>query len=309
MNNKYLDLVKKLKIDAPKEEKKTDFSKIYVTLPKAGDLKDGNNQILLRLLPDFVHGKQFNGPIYCSFHLFRSKTTNSMVRVNCSPESETGMRATCPLCRESIRLYKEKKEAERKVINRIVNGYINAYVIHNPFDSDQDGTVRILRFGVKVRPIIDDALTGRYASMFGNRIFDCGADGVTFVLECNKNGQWVDYTRSYFKTPQDSQEDVKKLSDKELSKIYESVFDIEDQCGLKPNTVDEILDVMEKHLGIATGHKHSEIEDSPTSTSKVEPDEDSDDGCATDPDEDEVAPETTNAPSQDEQLKDLLKGL
>lgn len=304
MNNKYLDLVKKLKIDAPKEEKRTDFSKLYVTMPKTGDLQDSrNNQILLRLLPDFVHGKQFNGPIYCSFHLFRSKTTNGMIRLNCTPEATSGMKATCPLCRESIRLYKEKKEAERKVVNRIINGYINAYVIHNPFDSDQDGTVRILRFGQKVRPIIDDALTGRYASMFGNRIFDCGADGATFVFECNKNGQWVDYSRSYFKTPQDSVGDVKGLSEKELTKIYESVFDIESECNLKPNTTEEILDAMREHLGIDVGEPAIREH-------QPDPDTEGDKEYGPEPDEDgDADPVSSTAPSQEEQLNDLLKGL
>jgi hypothetical protein len=119
--------------------------------------------------------------------------------------------------------------------------YVNALVIDDPVNPQNNGTVKIFRFGRKLKKMIDSALMGEDSEEFGARIFDLSKNGVNFKLKAEKQGDYTTYDASRFTTPIDL-----GLSEDKRLEILNSIHDLESINTIKSEA--ELIDMWNKHF-------------------------------------------------------------
>lgn len=148
-----------------------------------------------------------------------------------------------PIAEERYKIYRtgtvEEKE-KVKNIRRIEKWLVNAYIVDDPTNPDNNGKVKILRYGKQLQKIITEAIEGEDADEFGPRIFDLGPDGVNFKIKVEEQGEYPTYVSSRFTTA-----GKLMLSAEEQDNIYNSVFDLTSVFTLK--SYDELKGMLEEH--------------------------------------------------------------
>lgn len=185
----------------------------------------------------------------------------------------------------------EEKEKASKIIRR-ENWLANVYVVSDPTNPDNDGQVRILRFGKQLHKIVMEAIEGDDAEEFGPRIFDLTSNGCAFKIKCEKQGDYPTYVSSRFASP------TKKgsLTEAEAEEVISNATDLESVYNKK--TYDELKEVLNEHFYCATGSSSSN--QSSWTESKPAP-------APTVP-KSEPTVDTGN-PLDDDKVKELLEGL
>jgi len=222
----YKDILKKLKVADANERNVNRWTNTYVALPyKKNTLPGKTVEIRLRFLPDLVEAEKTGtiSPYVRYFHSFRSRSTNTQVEIGCNP-------GHCPICDYSISRWKSGDEEVRLALKRDsimkkTSYYLNAYVVDNPIDPTQNGKIRILKFGSQLKKKFDTAVTGRDADRIGMRLFDLGPDGYTFVVNVLMKGEFPNYEDSYVDSLQNSQKDVRDLTEDDIDRImHETIY-------------------------------------------------------------------------------------
>jgi hypothetical protein len=149
-----------------------------------------------------------------------------------------------PIAEERYKLLRTGTEEEKEkagTIRRLEKYLVNVYVIDDTSNPDNNGKVKILRYGSQLHKIIMEAIEGEDAQEFGDRIFDLGPNGVNFKVKCEKQGDYPTYVSSRFTTS-----GKLNLSDSEQQKIYDSVFDLTKVFTLK--SYDDLKKMVDEHL-------------------------------------------------------------
>jgi hypothetical protein len=138
---------------------------------------------------------------------------------------------------------------------------VNVYVISDPETPENEGKVKILRYGKELAKIIESALEGDDAAEFGvERVFDI-VNGSTLRIKCESrtgagrgNKQMVTYASSKFLSPS-----ALDLDDTDVEKIYSSVHDL--KAVNKQTTPAEMQRLLDEHFfNLAVG---SAVEEDP----------------------------------------------
>ena len=158
-------------------------------------------------------------------------------------------------------------------------------MIDDPANPDNNGKVKILRYGKQLQKIITEAIEGEDAEEFGPRIFDLGEDGVNFKIKVEQQGDFPTYVSSRFTTA--GKIDISEDKQKE---IYDSAFDLTEVFTQK--SYDELKDMLNEHY-------YCKTEEEAPATSAPEP--------AATPAEPEPAAVTNDTVEED--IDDLLKDL
>lgn len=114
-----------------------------------------------------------------------------------------------PIELERIKLYRDKSNeraiALAKMLSTKEKWLVNVYVIDDPVTPENNGTVKILRYGSQLDKIIRNAITGEDAAEFGPAIFDLSENGCNLRIKVEnlKEGSraFVNYTASRFLRP------------------------------------------------------------------------------------------------------------
>lgn len=182
---------------------------------------------LVRLLPNT---KNPEDTFYHYFHHgWNSKKTGGYVSAICP--STWDQRS--PISEEYFKLYREagNDEAAKKtasLLKRKESWYVNVYVIDDPVTPDNNGKVKILRFGKQLMKIIENAISGEDAGEYGPRIFELGADGCTFRIKPEKKSEKgrtdfaVEYTSSKFLQPKE----IPGMTDEKIAEILGTLHDL-----------------------------------------------------------------------------------
>lgn len=204
-------------------------------------------------------------------HGWKSKTTGSYI----STLSLQTFNDRDPITETFWSLIKSDDKDEKelgKAIRRKENWFANIYVIDDPSNPDNNGTVKVLRIGPQIKKIIDDALTGDGAEEFGFRIFDLGEDGANLKIKAEASGDFVTFASSgFYNKPQI------KLTDEQIDSVYSSVHDLE--AIYQRKTFDELQEILDVHFyGKSAGSQPSAKTPSatPKQTSTLEDDSDDD---------------------------------
>lgn len=153
-----------------------------------------------------------------------------------------------PIAEERFKILRTGTEDEKekvKAIKRLEKYLVNVYVIDDPTNPDNNGKVKMLRYGKQVHKIIMEAIEGEDAEEFGPRIFDLGPNGVSFKIKCENQGEYPTYVSSRFTSA-----GKLNITEEEQKKIYDSVFDLTKVYTLK--SYDDLKQMLDEHFYVKT---------------------------------------------------------
>jgi hypothetical protein len=223
------------------------------------------NTYLVRLLPNVSSPKETIFHYYN--HAWTSNSTGKFVTALCP----TTFGESCPIDAYYLKTYRTGTETEKSsssVLSRKEGWLVNVYVVSDPVNPENDGTVKILRYGKELDKIIQSALTGDDASDFGvEKIFDV-VNGCTLRIKCESrtgdrkgSKQYVTYASSKFLAPSSLE-----INEKQLESIYSSVHDLKSLN--KRTTPAEMQRMLDEHFfNLTTGSSNdNDDNDSDTDT-------------------------------------------
>ena len=135
----------------------------------------------------------------------------------------------------------EDQEKSSKVLRR-EQWLVNTYVINHSEESENNDSVKILRYGKQLHKIITDTIEGEDADQFGVKVFDLSENGCSFRVRCDKQGDFPTYVASKFLIPAA----VPGLTDADHQKIYDQVLPLDSVFPVK--SYDEIQEIVDEHL-------------------------------------------------------------
>jgi len=219
------------------------------------------NTYQVRLVPNS------NSPKDTIFHYYNhgwnSNATGKYVTALCP----TTFGDTCPIDAYYLKTYRTGTESEKdaaRILSRKEAWMVNVYVVSDPENPENEGKVKILRYGKELAKIIESALEGDDASEFGvENVFDV-VGGSTLRIKCESrtgsnrgNQKMVTYASSKFLAPSKLDIDESKLQE-----IYESIHDL--KAVNKQTTHAEMQRLLDEHFfNLTTG---SVEEDNDTQT-------------------------------------------
>lgn len=196
----------------------------------------------------------------------------------------------CPIDEHRSKVWATKNQTlidQVKPLKKSERWLYNAYVIKDPTNPSNEGSVKILNAGAQLQKVIQSAIDGDDSEDFGFRIFDLSENGCNLRIKVEKNdGGYPSYTSSKFLTPSK----IDGLTDQD--EAYEAVKDLDSFFQRK--TYAEIKEILDVHF---LGKEKNE--------NVIQNDDDSDD-------EIEVVKEETKQQSTsdiDKEMEDILKDL
>jgi hypothetical protein len=206
-----------------------------------------------------------------------------------------------PIAEARYRLSRTGSEEEKekaKALNRKENWLVNVYVVKDPDNPENEGKVKILRFGRQLHKIVMEAMEGEDAEEFGERIFDLSKDGCNFRVKVEEQGGYPTYVSSRFAMPAE----ISGVTTSTIKDVYEQTFDLENVFPVK--SYDELQTMLNEHYHGVTEEAVAETTPThPTSTPPEEDDlnfDDLDSKSKTDSD---------STPIDDDKVKELLDTL
>tara|TARA_E500000318_G_scaffold106372_1_gene114286 strand:+ start:3166 stop:4035 length:870 start_codon:yes stop_codon:yes gene_type:complete len=237
-------------------------------------LKPGNTYSV-RLLPNIEKPKKTLFHYYS--HGWNSLSTGQYI----SAVSPSTWGERDPIDEAKFKLSKHGNEQEKedsRLLTRRENWLINVYVVSDPTDSENNGKVKILRFGKQLNKIIMSAIEGEDSDEFGARVFDLSKDGCSLKIKVEEQGGYSTYVSSRFASPQK----ITGLSDDEsINQVYNNTYDLESVFTVK--SYEELKDMLNEHFYCKDPDDTSVEEESvnitpnPTQPKLVSVDDDDDD--------------------------------
>ena len=197
-----------------------------------------------------------------------------------------------PIAEERFRVLRTGTEEEKEkmsAVRRLEKWLVNVYVVDDPLNPENNGKVKLLRYGKQLQKIITEAIEGEDAEEFGARIFDLGPEGVSFKIKVEQQGDYPTYVSSRFTTAGKID-----LSEDKQKDLYDNVFNLSEVFTLK--TFDELKEMLNEHY-------YCKTEDNNTPTTPNQP-------APTEPEPElAAATATVDSGSVDDDIDDLLKDL
>lgn len=253
---------------------------------------------LVRLVPNLANPERTFFHYY--HHLWNSTVTNELVSVLCP----TTMGERCPIDEYRSKIYKtnDKSEIERiKPIKRNENWLVNVYVIKDPTNPENQGQMKILRYGKQLDKVITEAISGDDAKDFGAKIFDLSENGCNLRIKVEENeGGYPTYVSSKFIPPSPIE------GDPDTDEIYNSIKSLD--TIFEHKSYEEVNKLLKIHF---LGETEEAFNNKPSSKS-IPKQEDEDEEVSYQPKS--VAKKTFSAEEEvespvDDRIHDILKDL
>jgi hypothetical protein len=111
----------------------------------------------------------------------------------------------CPICTERFRLWNKGDEASKALSAKLARKeryYANVYVIDDPTNEANNGTVKIFGYGRQISKIINEAMLGDDADEIGSKMFEFAKNGCNLRIKVEKNSAgYPNYSSSKFLSP------------------------------------------------------------------------------------------------------------
>jgi hypothetical protein len=200
---------------------------------------------VVRLIPNMNDPKR---TIYHYYHhSWKSYDDGKFISALCP----TTYGESCPIDSYVLKTYNTGTQEEKnklRDISRKENWMVNAYVVSDPTNPENEGKVKIIRYGKELAKIINAAIDGDDSDEFGVKIFDIAA-GCSFKIKCESrtggptgNRMMITYTSSKFMSPSK----LDGITDSKLEEIYNGVFELDK--FIKPKTSAELQRLLEQHF-------------------------------------------------------------
>jgi hypothetical protein len=250
MSNNYLDVLNKLKFNPNAGDKQKIGSadpNILTTYSKQFADKNPEYEIRIRLLFDMERSDP--NPAVRNWHSFKSAKDGSWIGINCPA-------GRCPICNATFSVWSTgdafaQDRLKKDRFMRSQNWYLNCYVVDNPVDPSQNGSVKIVKLNKPIMDVFKRATSGRDAKRFGNNIFRLDDGGNTLVISIKDvRGQGGDrypnFTDTYFADAEDCKSDVASITDDMIEQIYKKTFNL--GTYFKRSTPEEAEAVFREHV-------------------------------------------------------------
>ena len=203
-----------------------------------------------------------------------------------------------PIAELRYRIYRtgsEEEKAKAKAVIRSEKWLVNVHVIDDPTNPDNNGKVKIVRFGKQLHKIIMDAIDGEDSDQFGSRVFDMSETGCNLRIRIDDQGGFPTYVASKFLMPSE----VPNLKD--VDEVYKSVHTLDEVFTIK--SYNELKQALDEHYFVVESTIEPEPVQQVTTTeneSAVQPDTSAS----------ETSDKETEEPAlDDDKIKQLLQGL
>jgi len=154
----------------------------------------------------------------------------------------------CPICEHNSALWNSGIEANKDVVRkqkRKLNYIANVYIVSDPKHPENEGKVKLFRFGKKIFDKITEAMNPAFEDEQAINPFDMWK-GANFKLKIRKVEGYQNYDKSEFDSPSALLED-----DDELEKIWKSEFSLNElTSGSEFKSYDELKNRLDKVLGL-----------------------------------------------------------
>jgi len=200
---------------------------------------------VVRLVPNVVDPKK---TIYHYYHHSWNSLQNGKFVTALCPSTYG---ESCPIDSFVLRTYNNGTQEEKEKIRPITrkeNWLVNAYIVSDPSNPENEGKVKVIRYGKELAKIINNAIDGDDADEFGVKIFDI-ANGCNFKIKCESrtakygpsNRMMTTYVSSKFVAPST----LEDMNSKKVDAIYESVHELDKI--FKPKTQAELQRLLDEH--------------------------------------------------------------
>lgn len=261
------------------------------------------NTYEFKILPNVKEPKKTFFEYY--MHGWESFATGQYVQIL----SPTTFNERDPISEGRFKILKLGTEEEKARINKVRRAQkwmVNVYVIKDPTNPENEGKVKILRYGKQLQTIIDNAIKGDDAEEFGEKVFDLNKGGAILKVKVEKQQDFPSYTASRFTTG------TKWFLDEQDQKVVcNSIHDLESIYDQK--SFEEVQAFFNTHYHVDIKASEKKETSSIKSTSNKESAKSDDDiikelsgSGATDFDSDDTGEFDS---SGDAEIDDILKGL
>jgi len=228
------------------------FESIKSALAKNNNTQSRNKDILklevgntytVRLIPNT------KDPVKTFFHYYTFGWTSFSTGQYVSAVSPSTFGERDPIAEYRYKVLKTGTAEEKdkaKAILRTEKWLVNAYIVNDPVNEDNNGKVMILRYGKQLHKIIMDAIEGEGAEDLGARIFDLSDKGCNLKIKVEQQGDYPTYVSSKFTMPKA----VEGLDKSKVDDIYKGAFDLENVFTVK--SYDELKQLLDEHYLCAT---------------------------------------------------------
>jgi hypothetical protein len=219
-----------------KTQKQPSATKNILTLEKG-------KTYILRLLPNIEQPDK----TWFNYYTFGWKSFSNGSYISTVSPSSFGERD--PIAEERIKLYRTGSVDDKekiKAVRRSEKWLVNVYVVSDPTNPENNGQVRILRYGKQLHTVINSAVAGEDADEFGSKVFDLTSKGVNLKIKVDEQGEFANYSSSRFTGPTDL-----KLTSEQIATIYSSVFNLNEIFTIR--SYDELKEMFDEHFYCKNG--------------------------------------------------------
>lgn len=117
-------------------------------------------------------------------------------------------------------------------IRRREQWMVNVYVVDDPSHPENNGTIKIFRYGKQIDKIIQQALQGDLADELGKSIFDLSSNGYDFIVRCEKQQEFPNYSNSSFARRATALPGIGDDEDK-IAELYGKAFKLKEIFKIK----------------------------------------------------------------------------
>jgi hypothetical protein len=179
------------------------------------------------------------------FHYYTYDWSSFSTGQYTSVVSPTTFGQKCPMTETKYRILRSGNEEEKskaQLLRRNERWLVNAYVVDDPTTPENNGTVKIIRYGKQLHKIISDAIDGEGSEDYGPRIFDLSENGVNLKIKCEQQGDYITYVSSKFALPRK----IEGMTDEKAEEVYKGVFDLTSVIPTKSH--EELLETLDEHF-------------------------------------------------------------
>lgn len=174
----------------------------------------------------------------------------------------------CPVCEHNNKLWNSGIEANKDIVRkqkRKLNYIANVYIVSDPKHPENEGQVKLFKFGAKIFEKITGAMNPTFEDETPINPFDLWK-GANFKLKITKVAGYQNYDKSEFMSPAPLKED-----DDELEKIWKSELSLTELTADKEfKAYDTLKARLDKVLG-ATEAPRTTVEQMKAAAPKARP--------------------------------------
>lgn len=228
ITNSMFESIKSALAKTPSQSRNKDILKLEV-----------GNTYTVRLIPNV------KDPAKTFFHYYTFGWTSFCTGQYVAAVSPTTFGAKDPIAETRYRLLRagtEEEKSKAKGILRTEKWLVNAYVVNDPVNAENNGKTMIIRYGKQLHKIIMDAIEGEGSEDLGARIFDLSDKGCNLKIKVEQQGDYPTYVSSKFMMPKA----VEGLDKSKIDSVYNNIYDLESVFTVK--SYDELKQMLDEHF-------------------------------------------------------------